>query len=117
MTGRLIAEEGILKGTTIPFENGEEWIVGRDPDVCQILIEDPSVSRRHLLCKNTPQGLSLENLSTSNPIQVNDQEVVGPVILKNGDTIRVGSGLYRYATEEQQQEQQAPPPDISSRRN
>lgn len=96
MTGKLVAEEGILKGLELPFENGEEWIVGRDPDVCQLLIEDPAVSRRHLLCKNTPQGMILENLSASNPIQINDQELTGSYLLKEGDAIRIGSGLYRY---------------------
>ena len=96
MSGRLIAEEGILKGLELPFENGQEWVIGRDPESCQLLLEDPAASRRQLLCRSTPLGITLENLSTTNPVQINDQELIGSHLLKEGDAIRVGSGLYRY---------------------
>lgn len=96
MSGRLIAEEGILKGLELPFDEGQEWVIGRDPEACQLLLEDPAASRRHLLCRSTPEGITLENLSTTNPVQVNDQELIGSHLLHEGDAIRVGSGLYRY---------------------
>jgi hypothetical protein len=32
MTGYLIAEEGPLAGLVVRFEEGQEWILGRDPD-------------------------------------------------------------------------------------
>lgn len=96
MTARLIAEEGLLKGLVLPFENGEEWIIGRDPEACQLLLEDPAASRRHLLCRNTPLGITLENLSTTNPVQVNDQELIGSYLLQDGDALRIGSGLFRF---------------------
>lgn len=96
MNERLVAEEGILKGLVLPFEEGKEWVIGRDPDACQLLLEDPAASRKHLLCKKTPEGISLENLSDSNPVQINDKELVGSYILKSGDTVRIGSGMYRY---------------------
>lgn len=96
MSGRLIAEEGILKGLELPFAEGQEWVIGRDPEACQLLLEDPAASRRHLLCRSTPLGITLENLSTTNPVQINDQELIGPHLLQEGDGIRIGSGLYRY---------------------
>lgn len=97
MSGRLIAEEGILKGLELPFDDeGQEWVIGRDPESCQLLLEDPAASRRHLLCRSTPLGITLENLSSTNPVQVNDQELLGSHLLKEGDAIRIGSGLYRY---------------------
>ena len=50
MTARFIAEEGLLKGLILPLEEGNEWIIGRDPDACQLLLEDPAASRKHLRC-------------------------------------------------------------------
>jgi type III secretion system YscD/HrpQ family protein len=93
---RLVAEEGLLKGLVLPLEEGEEWIIGRDPDACQLLLEDPAASRKHLLCRSTPQGIVLENLSQSNPVQVNDELLVAPRLLKEGDTVRIGSGMFRF---------------------
>lgn len=96
MNAHLIAEEGLLKGLVLPFEEGEEWIIGRDPEACQLLLEDPAASRRHLLCRSTPLGITLENLSATNPVQINDHELIGSYLLQDGDAIRIGSGLFRY---------------------
>lgn len=96
MVAKLVAEEGVLKGLVLPLEGGEEWVIGRDPDVCQLLLEDPSASRRHLLCKSTPEGIVLENLSETNPIEINDKPLEGPQLLQEGDLVRIGNGVYRF---------------------
>ena len=70
MAAKLVAEEGALKGLVLSLEDGDQWVIGRDPDACQLLIEDPSTSRKHLVCKTTPKGIVVENLSETNPIQV-----------------------------------------------
>lgn len=100
MTAKLIAEDGALKGLVLSFEEGDQWVVGRDPDACQLLIEDPSASRKHILCKRTPQGIVIENLSTSNPAQVNDAVITEPRLLKQGDVVRMGACVYRFYSEE-----------------
>lgn len=99
MAARFVAEDGILKGLVLPLDQGGELIIGRDPDECQVLLEDPAASRRHLLCKNTIEGLTIENLSLTNPVQVNDEELVGSRLLKEGDLVRIGSGVYRFLTD------------------
>lgn len=99
MAAKLVAEEGILKGLVLSLEEGNQWIIGRDPEVCQLLIEDPSASRRHLICHTSPEGVIVENLSTTNPILVNDIAVEEPRLLQNGDTVRIGAGLYRFYAE------------------
>lgn len=96
MAARLVAEEGLLKGLVLPLEDGKEWIIGRDPDACQLLLEDPAASRKHLLCRNTPEGITLENLSKTNPVQVNEEELTSARLLKEGDTVRIGSGMFRF---------------------
>ncbi len=127
MTAKLIAEEGALEGLVLSFDEGDEWIIGRDPDTCQILVEDPEVSREHLVARRVPQGISLENLSTTNPALVNDEPIDGARILHHGDAVRIGGGMFRYYTEigghemgsgtgqpSAEQGEDAPPPDEES---
>lgn len=96
MSAKLIAEEGILKGLVLPLEGGDEWVIGRDPESCQLLLEDPSASRKHLLCRKTDEGITLENLSATNPVEINDEVLNGEKLLHEGDMIRIGSGMYRF---------------------
>lgn len=99
MTAKLIAEEGAMEGLVLSFDDGEEWIIGRDPDTCQLLVEDPEVSREHMIARKVPDGIAIENLSATNPALVNDQQIKGNRILQHGDTVKIGSGIFRYYTE------------------
>lgn len=99
MVAKLVAEDGILKGLVLSLDEGNEWLLGRDPDACQLLIEDPAASRKHILIKTTPSGILMENLSHTNPVQVNDEEIQEPRLLKNGDAVKIGSGTYRFYAE------------------
>lgn len=103
MTAKLVAEEGSLKGLVLSLESGDQWVIGRDPDACQLLIEDPVVSRRHLICRNTPEGIVLENLSATNPVLINHEPVDKPNLLQNGDLVKIGSGLFRFYAESEAQ--------------
>jgi len=100
MTAKLIAEEGPLKGLVLSLEEGEEWTLGRDPDMCQLVVEDPTTSRRHLVCRQTDKGIIVENLSSTNPIEINDEPMIEPQLLRHGDTMKIGSGVYRFYTSE-----------------
>lgn len=96
MAARFVAEEGTLKGLTLTLDEGTEWIIGRDPDACQLLIEDPLASRKHLICRATPQGISIENLSTTNPVEINTETIKEPRLLSDGDILKIGGGMYRF---------------------
>ncbi|NGX57944.1 MAG: hypothetical protein K940chlam3_00845 [Chlamydiae bacterium] len=100
MSAKIVAEEGVLKGVTLPLEGAETWVLGRDPDVSQIILEDPSVSRKHLMLRVSPEGIIAENLSETSPILINDAEVSEPQLLQSGDSIKIGDGYYRYLMEE-----------------
>lgn len=100
MAAKLVAEEGLLKGLVLSLdEGGNEWTLGRDPESSQLVVEDPSVSRKHALFSRTPQGITVENMSSTNPVTVNNSEISEPVLLKQGDTIRLGNNLFRYYSE------------------
>jgi type III secretion system YscD/HrpQ family protein len=99
MAAKFVAEEGEMKGLTLSLEAGDEWVIGRDPEACQLLIEDPSASRKHLVCRASPEGIVVENLSETNPVEVNDEAVKEPRLLKNGDSVKIGNGIFRFYTE------------------
>lgn len=100
MAARLISEEGNLKGLVLTLENGNEWIIGRDPDESQLVIHDPLVSRKHALASLKPEGIYIQNLSEINPIQINDEEIGNePYLLHHGDSIKIGNELFRYYTD------------------
>ncbi len=96
MTAKLVGEEGLLKGHELLFLEGEEWIIGRDPAESSLIIEDPTASRKHAICRKTPEGFTLENLSSTNPVKVNDEELKEPRTLQQGDKVMIGSVLYSF---------------------
>ena len=100
MSARLIAEDGDLKGLELPFTDGQEWVIGRDPDASQLVIEDPAISRRHLLCQQTPKGIVIENLSATNPVLLNGVELTQRTLLKNGDALKMGNQTVRFYVDE-----------------
>lgn len=99
MTAKLIAEEGALKELVLSFDEGEQWTIGRDPDACQFLVEDSAASRKHALCRKVPEGIIIENLSSSNPTSVNDEVITEPRLLQEGDTVKIGDTSFRYHLE------------------
>ena len=97
MVAKLVVEEGDLKGLTLSLEDGDMWTIGRDPDECQLVIEDPLVSRKHLIAHRTPEGITAQNLSDTNPVQINDEEIGDQSrLLQNGDILKIGNELLRY---------------------
>lgn len=113
MNGYLIAEEGPLVGMTIVFEEeaeGNEWTLGRDPDSSDVILEDPQVSRKHVIVRLTPEGFILENLSTVNPATQNGMVVADPVLLKEEDIVQIGSTFFHFTTKTPEPSE-APPPE------
>jgi len=96
MAGYLIAEEGPLSGMLVSFEEGNEWILGRDPDEASIVLEDPMVSRKHVICRLTHEGFVFENLSSVNPATQNGKVITEAVLLQEGDIIQIGSTFFRF---------------------
>lgn len=123
MSAKLVAEEGDLKGLVLSLESGQEWIIGRDPMESQLVIEDPLTSRKHALVRQTVEGITIANLSSTNPTRINDEEMSEvPRLLREGDLVKIGSGVFRYypngsvpASEPKAEiapEEAAPSPDI-----
>ncbi len=108
MAGYLIAEEGPLSGQAIRFEEGNEWVLGRDPDEAGIVLEDPMVSRKHVICRLTGEGYVLENLSSVNPATQNGRVITEAVLLREGDIIQIGNTFFRFTEKNPSEKMEAP---------
>ncbi len=99
MPPHLVAEEGPLKGKVLSLEGRDEWLIGRDPDQVDLVLEDTTVSRKHLLCRKEADGFVLTDLSQTNPILVNDQTIGEDHPLKEGDLVKIGQNIFLYSEE------------------
>jgi hypothetical protein len=67
---------------------GERMTIGRSRD-CEIVIDDPNVSRRHAEVRKTIDGWLIVDLGSTNGVKVNGRRVEEE-ILRPGDTITLG---------------------------
>jgi hypothetical protein len=70
------------------IRDGESLVVGRDPG-CELVIEDPRVSKRHAQLRWSGAGWTIEDLGSKNSTAVNGQPVEGAE-LRDGDAISFG---------------------------
>jgi diguanylate cyclase (GGDEF)-like protein len=72
-------------------------IIGRGED-CDIRILDNSVSRRHARIENMPEGYFVLDMQSTNGTFINDvpSKEGEPVLLKDGDYVRIGNCIYRF---------------------
>lgn len=100
MPAHLIAEDGPFRGLVLNLEEGDEWIIGRDPDASDFYLEDSTVSRKHARLHRTEDGISLKNLSKVNPTLINGEEHNRAVLLKEGDKVQIGGSTFLFSEEE-----------------
>ena len=63
-------------------------VIGRDPK-CDLVLDEPKVSRRHCTVTPAGRGFALNDLGSTNGTKVNSALVQGHA-LQNGDVIEVG---------------------------
>jgi hypothetical protein len=72
------------------------WVIGRDRHT-SIPIPDKRLSRRHALVQYVAsQGFYLMDLNSTNGSYVNGEPVRRPVLLKDGDRVRLGSLSFMF---------------------
>jgi hypothetical protein len=78
----------IRDGRDVSLDRGVT-VIGRSSG-CDIVLDDPNVSRRHAEIRRIGEGYSLVDLGSTNGTEVNGQRV-GETSLMNGDVIGVGT--------------------------
>ena len=68
-------------------------VVGREEG--DVILDDRRVSRRHLRLTPRRDGVLLEDLGSSNGTSVNGTRVGGPLLLRGGETVRLGQTVAR----------------------
>jgi sigma-B regulation protein RsbU (phosphoserine phosphatase) len=85
----LIVRSGASAGSRFPLSREAE--VGRSAQA-SVPLKDPSVSRRHAVLAPGPDGAwSVSDLGSQNGTRVNGKAVAGPVPLRDGDVLTLGS--------------------------
>lgn len=69
--------------------------IGRDSS-CQIQLPDATVSRRHAQLVRQSDGYYASDLESNNGTHVNDEEIMTPRRLRNGDLVQVGTVALRF---------------------
>ncbi len=69
----------------------DETCIGRDPS-CELVLTDPSVSRRHCQLRRASSGWVLTDLGSSYGTWVNGHEIT-QVIVQHGDVIRIAPDI------------------------
>jgi hypothetical protein len=86
----LLIQGGPNSGTTLPLFH-RPVTLGRQPDN-DLVVDDTSVSRRHALIMETPQGFAVRDLNTMNGTFINRGKIgEGENLLEHGDRIRLAA--------------------------
>jgi pSer/pThr/pTyr-binding forkhead associated (FHA) protein len=83
----------LADGREYPVE-GVPFVIGREAS-SHLVVESDLVSRRHAEIIRGPGGDSLLDLS-GNGVWVNARRITAPVVLREGDLIRIGETEFRY---------------------
>lgn len=80
-----------------PLEHSATLLVGRLPE-CQILVEEPSVSKRHAVLRwdAEQRHCYLEDLDSTNGTFVNARQIHEEVLLSDGDSISFGDSPFLF---------------------
>lgn len=85
----LIVLQGPDKGRRFRTVEGRSTLLGRASD--DIALSDYTISRRHAELRPIGRGWAIEDMKSSNGTYLNGNRLEGPMRLKHGDLIRLGS--------------------------
>jgi pSer/pThr/pTyr-binding forkhead associated (FHA) protein len=90
-----------LNGETIPLSGDREYIIGRDPDTCSIVINDERVSRKHAAIYARGGRYFIKDFGSVNGTMVNREKIGSPIGLLPGDEICVSTQKLLFVLHDQ----------------
>lgn len=94
---KLLCVSGIDIGHEFELNEGT-YTIGRGSQ-CEIIIIDSESSRRHCELTVEDNTVYLCDLKSTNGLTVNENRITEPVVLKNGDSIKIGSTTLQLYTQ------------------
>lgn len=88
---QLTLRSGPTPGKVFELTHGE-MTIGRDVSN-HIVINDPEVSRKHARLLTQAGGFMIEDLGSTNGTFVGNQRLLGPHLLRHGETIMLGENV------------------------
>ena len=88
-----LTAKGSPAALCFPPGTGSDYTIGRDP-VCDLLIADRTVSRRHARLERAADGWLLTDLGSTNGTRLNGWRVREPVLVRAGDRVCFGSARF-----------------------
>ena len=97
--GRLLQIHPMDPNTGLLEMESNTFLIGRE-SFCDLMVDQDSISRRHCKIKQKENGeFMLIDLDSTNGTFLNEEPVgITPRLLSAGDTIRVGSQVYKFLT-------------------
>ena len=91
-------------GNALPVDyrfplNGDQFVLGRDQESCNIHIPNQTVSKKHAQITRSQNAFTIEDLKSRNHTFVNNEEVVTPRTLKHRDKIRICDFQFEFMDE------------------
>jgi two-component system, cell cycle response regulator len=90
----LIRYSGTAAGQRFDLDPGN-LVMGRGEEA-DLKVDGHGISRRHAALQVGPQGVVLMDLGSANCTYVNDQRVLDPVVLRDGDLVRLANVVFRF---------------------
>jgi two-component system cell cycle response regulator len=90
----LILFSGSQAGRRFDLEPGQ-WIIGRGAEA-DIPVTSQGISRRHAALIVGPADVELHDLGSANATYVNDRRLTRPLVLQDGDWLRLADVLLRF---------------------
>jgi len=90
----LVIYSGDEAGRAHTLEPGVN-LLGRSVEV-QVLLDHPGISRRHAEVVVDGAQVLLRDLASANGTYVNDEQVTAPILLNDGDVVRLGSVSLKF---------------------
>lgn len=89
-----IVEPAELYGSVLPVT--DELTIGRAA-ACTLTLDDNYVSQQHASITRRGGEHLLDDLGSTNGTYVNRHRIVGPVVLKPGDRVQIGSTVLEFS--------------------
>ncbi len=100
LSHKLKVLEGINTGSTFQLMNDNFFIgnhiLGRNPEYCEIVIDDNEVSKQHLEISIHSNSVYVRDLGSKNGTKVNGKKLKKKKELRNGDIISIGTTVLQF---------------------